>query len=578
MLALALAGIAILHTSSPAQAPASPTLEGLWVGKERYGPDVRGSLYLVRRGGELRAEIAGFSVPVRRSGSRLSFELPDGKGSFRGALSGAAVTGQWIQERTVSSNARYATPHELRADGRGGWRGEVQPFEDAATYYLPLSAGSGGDYPTHLRNPERNTGAFLQVRRLETDGETVRVVGTRRGQKDERVLAAGRRDLEAGAFSIPIGGSTIDFRRDRESSSAFYPRGNPAERYRYSPPPKLDDGWPVSTLEQEGIDRAAIEKFVQKLIDMPMDGISSSQIHSLVIARNGKLVLEEYFHGHGRDTPHDTRSASKSWTNVLIGAAMQSGVPLRLDTPLYQAMLGSLPAGLDPRKAAVNLEHLISMTAGFDCDDSGDRPGDEDVYQDQSEEPDWYRYMLNVPIAWNSGEKIVYCSGKPNLAAGMLGKVAGEPLPELFHRLVAKPMRMGRYHLFLQPTGEAYGGGGHYFTTRDFMKLTQLFLNDGRWEGRQIVSRDWARKSSAPLRMLSPSRGQTYGYLWNSVAYPYRGRKVHAFFSGGNGGQVYIGIPELKLLIAFTGGNYGDPVLFRAQRNFVPEDILPAVK
>ena len=147
----------------------------------------------------------------------------------------------------------------------------------------------------------------------------------------------------------------------------------------------------------------------------------------------------------------------------------------------------------------------------------------------------------------------------------------------MFHRLVAKPMRMGRYHLFLQPTGEAYGGGGHQFTTRDFMKLTQLFLNDGKWEGRQIVSRDWARKSSAPLRVLSPTSGQTYGYLWNSVSYPYRGRKLHAYFPGGNGGQVYIGIPELDLLIAFTGGNYADRVLFRAQREFVPQDILPAV-
>jgi CubicO group peptidase (beta-lactamase class C family) len=146
-------------------------------------------------------------------------------------------------------------------------------------------------------------------------------------------------------------------------------------------------------------------------------------------------------------------------------------------------MLGSVPPDLDPRKKAMTLEHLISMTAGFDCDDSGERPGDEDPMQEQTAEPDWYRYSLNVPMAWNSGEKIVYCSMKPNLAAGMLEKIAGEPLPEMFYRLVAKPMRMARYHLFLQPTGQPYGGGGHHFTTRDFMKLTQLFLNDGQWEG-----------------------------------------------------------------------------------------------
>jgi CubicO group peptidase (beta-lactamase class C family) len=218
------------------------------------------------------------------------------------------------------------------------------------------------------------------------------------------------------------------------------------------------------------------------------------------------------------------------------------------------------------------------MTAGFDCDDSGERPGDEDAMQEQTEEPNWYRFSLNVPMAWTSGEKIAYCSMKPNLAAGMLEKVAGEPLPEMFYRLVAKPMRMSRYHLFLQPTGEAYGGGGHHFTTRDFMKLTQLFLNGGTWEGRQIVSQEWARKSGAALRVLSPRSGQTYGYLWNSFEYPYHGRKLHAYFPGGNGGQVYIGIPGLDLLVAFTGGNYADPVLFRSQREFVPQDILPAVR
>jgi CubicO group peptidase (beta-lactamase class C family) len=241
-------------------------------------------------------------------------------------------------------------------------------------------------------------------------------------------------------------------------------------------------------------------------------------------------------------------------------------------------MLGSVPASLDARKKAMTLEHLISMTAGFDCDDSGDRPGDEDVMQQQSQEPNWYRYALNVPMAWNNGDKIVYCSMKPNLAGGMLEKIAGEPQPEMFYRLLGKPLRMRNYHLFLQPTGEAYGGGGHRFTSRDFMKLTQLYMNGGKWAGRQIVSPEWVRKSTAPLRVLSPKSGQTYGYLWNSVTYDLNGRKLFAYFPGGNGGQVAIGIPDLDLVVTFTGGNYADAVLFRSQREFVPQDILPAVR
>ena len=568
----------LLIAAAAAQSAAPTDLEGLWIARAHYGPDVRGKLMILRRGDGLVADIAGFVVPVKQQGKKLSFELPDGKGSFRGEQSGAVIDGHWIQPVTVESGARYATPLVLRADGVNRWTGQVVPLADHMTWYLPVTRGADARYSTYLRNPERNAGLFLGASRIEQEGDTIRLVGTQRGRDTEGVIATGPRDAETGRFSLALGGTTFDFARETDSSSAFYARSNPPERYRYSPPVQLDDGWPVSTLEKEGIDQAAIEKLVQKLIDMPQENVSTWQGHSLLIARHGKLVLEEYFHGFDRDTPHDLRSASKSWTNVLIGAAMQSGVPIRLDSPVYETMLGSVPADLDPRKKAMTLEHLISMTAGFDCDDSGDRPGDEDPMQAQTTQPDWYRYSLDVPMAWNSGEKIVYCSMKPNLAAGMLEKVAGEPLPEMFQRLVAKPLHMGTYHLFLQPTGQAYGGGGHRFTTRDFMKLTQLFLNDGKWEGRQVVSREWAQKSSAALRVLSPKSGQTYGYLWNSFEYPYLGRKLHAYFPGGNGGQVYIGIPELDLLIAFTGGSYADAVLFRSQREFVPQDILPAVR
>jgi CubicO group peptidase (beta-lactamase class C family) len=308
---------------------------------------------------------------------------------------------------------------------------------------------------------------------------------------------------------------------------------------------------------------------------MPMDSLSSPQIHSLLIARHGKLVVEEYFHGYHRDQPHDLRSASKSWVAVLLGAAIEAGVPIRLNTPVYQTMLDSVPADLDPRKRAMTLEHLISMTAGYDCA-SDSAKGNEDVMQSQTAKPDWYRYTLDVPMLTAPGDTIVYCSIEPNLAGGMLRKIAGEPLPEMFYRLVARPLQMQNYHLFLSPTGEAYGGGGHQFVPRDFLKLAQLMVNQGRWAGRQIISRDWALRSGSALRNLS--KIQQYGWLWNSLEYPYQGRTVRAYFAGGNGGQIFMGIPALDLVIGFTGGNYNDPALFIPQRRFVPDFILPAVR
>ena len=222
--------------------------------------------------------LPGFSVPVKQQDKTLSFDLPDGKGTFRGMRVGNEIDGQWIQPVTVEGGARYATPLVLRSDGVGRWTGSVAPREDHMTYYLPVTRGAGGAHSAYLRNPERNQGVFLGVSRIEQDGDVVRLVGAR-GQDQENVIASGRRDPESGTFSLPLPWGTFDFARETDASSPFYARGNPPQRYRYAPPLQFDDGWPVSTLEKEGIDQGAIEKFVQKLIDMPQEDVSTSQIH-----------------------------------------------------------------------------------------------------------------------------------------------------------------------------------------------------------------------------------------------------------------------------------------------------------
>src|SRR5262245_13991019 len=92
--------------------------------------------------------------------------------------------------------------------------------------------------------------------------------------------------------------------------------------YVYRKPAEEDDGWPVATLEEVGLSRAAISRFVQLLVETPIDSVHAPEIHGVLIARHGKLALEEYFHGFHRDALHDTRSASKSLASVLAGAAI----------------------------------------------------------------------------------------------------------------------------------------------------------------------------------------------------------------------------------------------------------------
>jgi CubicO group peptidase (beta-lactamase class C family) len=315
---------------------------------------------------------------------------------------------------------------------------------------------------------------------------------------------------------------------------------------------------------------------VQLLIDLPMDSLTAVQVHSLLIARNGKLVVEEYFHGYDRDLPHELRSASKTMLSVLIGAANTAGIRIPLDTPVYQTMLGATPANLDPRKRAMTLEHLLSMNAGFECDPdtAAPRTADEDV-MGQNGVQDYYRYTLNVPLNAAPGEKVYYCSAEPNLAGGMVEKITGQPQLELFDRLLGRPLQLRRYHLGLQPSGEVYGGGGHLFTSRDFLKFAQLML-DGRWGGKQILSQDWVQRSRAPLLDLSPT--QQYRLLWNSREYDYAGRKTRAYFLAGNGGQVSVAFTELDLVIVLTGANYNNPATPMWRRIYGFQDILAAVR
>ncbi len=555
-------------------------LAGLWEAKLRFGPDIRAPLTIERAAGAWRAEIAGVSAAARVLGDTISFDLPDGRGAFRGVVAGGRrrIVGHWIQPATVANGSRYASPVTLtRAGSAERWGGNIDPLTDEFTMYLKVVPNADGSMPAFLKNPERNIGRFTRVAALERAGDIVRLLAAPAGGTKGEVLAEGV--LRDGVLSIPLRGGTYDFRHvGANEASDFYPRSRPGagSAYAYRAPIALDDGWPVATPGQVGVSRSALETFVRAIIDTPIDSLSSLEIHGVLIARHGKLVLEEYFHGEHRDKPHETRSAAKSLTATLLGAAIQAGVPLSAQSRVYQVMNGgTFPAELEPRKRALALEHLLTMSSGLDCDDADPKsPGSEDVVEEQTEEPDWWKLTLGLKMIREPGERAVYCSVQPNLIGGVLQRAAGRPLPELFHALIAEPLAIRRYWMNLTPTGDAFMGGGVRFLPRDFMKLGQLMLNGGTWAGRRVVSAEWAKRATSPLATLG---SQKYGYLWWVMEYPYQGRVLQAFYAGGNGGQVVMGIPELDLVVAFYGGNYSDPVMFRTQRQLVPEYVLPAI-
>jgi CubicO group peptidase (beta-lactamase class C family) len=158
----------------------------------------------------------------------------------------------------------------------------------------------------------------------------------------------------------------------------------------------------------------------------------------------------------------------------------------------------------------------------------------------------------------------------------MAGRAAGEDPVMLFDRLVARPMKFGRYEFGLDPSGQPYGGGSFNVLPRDLLKLGQVMLDGGMWNGRRIVSREFAERAGSPLYHL---RNIYYGYLWWVEDNPYKDRMVRTFSARGAGGQTVTIVPELDLVIATLAGNFSSRKgMFAASTEPIPRILLPAVR
>lgn len=179
------------------------------------------------------------------------------------------------------------------------------------------------------------------------------------------------------------------------------------------------------------------------------------------------------------------------------------------------------------------------------------------------------------------GEQAYYCSPELNLVGGVAAISAGEPVTDLFYEDYARSLQFHTYHLNLQPTGEAYMGGGAYIRPRDQLKLGQLYLNGGTWNGRRVLSKDWVEQSLAIHAKFEDRFGvdHLYGWGWH-IHHLHVGNHTYIEYeSGGNGGQLVEILPELDMVVGITGGAYGN---FRAwgpwSVQLVPQFIIRAAE
>ena len=320
-------------------------------------------------------------------------------------------------------------------------------------------------------------------------------------------------------------------------------------------PKQLDDGWETGELSDVGLDPGLIGSLLARIRDN-----TYQNIHSVLIVKNGKLVVEEYFPGveedgryraYDRDTLHAIHSATKSVNSLLVGIAIDQGRIGGIDAkvselfPEYSDLLGH------DGKDALRLKHLLAMTTGLAWDESTSSYTDsrnDHVTMNQSEDP--LRFVFGKPLLSAPGKKFGYNSGVSIALGEVVHRATGSRTDEFAAKFLLEPLGISKYEWLKYPNGLVQTGGGLYMRPRDMAKIGFLLLNGGRWQGVQIVSEKWVRES---VRQQAPDR--TYGFQWWLGMLPAGDRTLITYGALGRGGQFILVLPELEMVVVVTGWN-----------------------
>ena len=347
------------------------------------------------------------------------------------------------------------------------------------------------------------------------------------------------------------------------------PDGRPVP-YAYHPPADLADGIRVASLAHAGLDQRTAIGLVTRVADG-----TYPDVHSVLLYRHGRLVLEEYFYGYDRERMHQLRSATKSLVSILVGIAIDRGALAGDDELVMKHLPYAEYANPDPRKDRLTLRDLLTMQSGLSCDDrDGDSPGNESrVYKTD----DWVKYVLDLPMLDAPGSRGRYCSGNSHVAKQVVEHAAGTSLPAFAHEHLFGPLGIApdavRWNVTLDSSNSTFAQV--YLRPRDMLKIGVLFHQQGRWGARQVISREWVETST---RKWSTIGKQDYGYFWwrQFLNVPTRdgSRRVDMVVATGNGGQKIYLVPSLDAVVVMTGGRYNQQSSADA---IMVRELLPAL-
>ncbi len=337
------------------------------------------------------------------------------------------------------------------------------------------------------------------------------------------------------------------------------------------PLPSLD--WPRAEPEARGLDAARLDRLVSEI----ENGSDYPDLHSLLIVRDGYLVVERYFDGWSAERLHPLQSVSKSFTSALVGIAIGQGAITGVD----ERMVDFFPdlsgvRNLDGRKRRISLEHLLTMRSGTDYNERApDSPHD----QLNRLRHGWDRFYLDRPMVTEPGSVFQYDSGGVILLSSLLEARTGLHADAFAARHLFEPLGIERADWFRNADGHPHTGGGLDLRPRDMAKLGLLYLRGGRWGDRQVVPEEWVR-ASTELQVERQGNGHNigYGYLWWILEPDPDGAGGDNIYAAqGFRGQYIFVVPEHDLVVAITGGTqrYSDEV---RPIGMLYDRILPSVR